>query len=109
MHRNCFQKQIINPIVEANYGDLSLSPTFSFDKFTTGDLQGLFNTLKPLIDSGVIDSENKAVQDSIALIFKKETGLNYTNENEEILEDFTNPEEIAGDEITADILNNLEV
>ena len=107
---NCFQKQVINPIVEWNYGDRTLAPTISFDKFTTGDLSGLFNTIKPLIDSGVIDSENKAVQDSIALMFKKETGLTYTNEEEnlsDLNEDFTLPPN--GEDITANILNNMEV
>lgn len=77
---NCIQKQVINPIVEWNYGTIDLAPTISFDKFTTGDLTSLFNTLKPLIDTGVVDSENKAVQDAIALLFKKETGLQYNNE-----------------------------
>ena len=107
---NCLQKQVINPIVEWNYGDRSLAPTISFDKFTTGDLQGLFNIVKPLIDSGVVDSENKAVQDSIALMFKKETGLNYTNEEEPLTnlnEDFTLPPN--GDELTTNILDNMEV
>ena len=78
---NCIQKQVINPIVEWNYGDINLAPNISFDKFTSGDLNGLFNTIKPLIDSGIVDGDNKAVQDSIALVFKKETGLHYTNEN----------------------------
>ena len=107
---NCFQKQVINPIVEWNYGDRALAPTISFDKFTTGDLAGLFNTIKPLIDSGVVDSENKAVQDSIALLFKKETGLTYTNEEEnlsDLNEDFTLPPN--GEDITANILDNMEV
>ena len=36
--------------------------------------------MEPLIDSGIVDSENSAVQDSIALLFKKETGLSYVNE-----------------------------
>lgn len=105
---NCFQKQVINPIVEWNYGDRTLAPTIAFDKFTTGDLSGLFTTLKPLIDSGIVDGENKAVQDSIALLFKKETGLQYTNE-EPVLpdEDFTLPSN--GDELTSNILDNLEV
>ena len=105
---NCFQKQVINPIVEWNYGDRTLAPTIAFDKFTTGDLAGLFTTLKPLIDSGIVDGENKAVQDSIALLFKKETGLQYTNE-EPVLpdEDFTLPSN--GDELTSNILDNLEV
>ena len=104
---NCIQKQIINPIVEANYGDITLSPTISFDKFTNGDIQGLLTTLKPLMDSGVIDPENNTVQDTIALLIKKETGLNYTNEIEPIIEDFTLPP--TGEELTENILDQLEV
>ena len=104
---NCIQKQIINPIVEANYGDITLSPTISFDKFTTGDLTALFNTLAPLIEKGVVDSENPTVQDSIALMFKKETGLNYTNNTEPINEDFTLPPD--NEELTTNILDQLEV
>ncbi len=104
---NCIQKQIINPLVEWNYGDIKLSPTISFDKFTSGDIQGLLTTLKPLIDNGIIDSENNAVQDSIALLIKKETGLNYTNETEPIIEDFTLPPD--NEELTTNILDQLEV
>ena len=76
---NCIQKQAINPIVEFNFGSIDLAPTFSFDKFSTGDLEKLFSILKPLMDSGVVDSENTTIQDSIALLIKKETGLNYVN------------------------------
>ena len=102
---NCFQKQIINPIVEANFGSINLSPTFSFDKFTTGDLTSLFNIIKPLMDSGVVDSENDAVQEAIGLLFKKETGLNYNN-NEELPvmdEDF----ELPPIEDTANLTENI--
>ena len=70
----------------------------------------MFNIVKPLIDSGVVDSENKAVQDSIAVLFKKETGLTYTNEEEPLInlnEDFTLPPN--GDELTTNILDNMEV
>ena len=105
---NCFQRQVINNIVEWNFGDISLSPTISFDKFTTGDLAALFNTLKPLIDSGVIDSENKAVQDSIALMFKKETGLHYTNEEPTMPEeDFGYQPEVNGETLTDDIISEI--
>ena len=105
---NCFQRQVINNIVEWNFGDISLSPTISFDKFTTGDLAALFNTLKPLIDSGVIDSENKAVQDSIALMFKKETGLHYSNEEPTMPEeDFGYQPEVNGETLTNDIISEL--
>ena len=103
---NCIQKQVINPIVQWNYGDQSLSPTISFDKFTTGDLEALFNIIKPLIDTGVVDSENKAVQDSIALLFKKETGLQYENDELEMpFEDFNI--EPNGETLTEDILSDL--
>ena len=105
---NCLQRQVINNIVEWNFGDISLSPTISFDKFTTGDLAALFNTLKPLIDSGVIDSENKAVQDSIALMFKKETGLTYSNEEPTMPEeDFGYQPEVNGETLTDDIISEI--
>lgn len=105
---NCIQRQVINPIVEWNYGNLELAPTISFDKFTTGDLEKLFNVIKPLMDSGVIDSENKAVQDSISLLFKKETGLQYVNEEPEMPEeDFNLPP--TGEDLTTNIIDNLEV
>ena len=107
---NCFQKQIINPIVKWNFNDLNLAPTISFDKFTSGDIQALFSVIQPLIQAGVVDSENKAVQDSIAVLFKKETGLTYTNEEEPLTnlnEDFTLPPN--GDELTTNILENMEV
>lgn len=103
---NCIQKQIINPIVKWNFDDINLAPTLSFDKFTSGDLAGLFNTIKPLIDTGIIDSENKAVQDSIALIFKKETGLQYVNEEEPIVEDYDL--EPTGETVTEDVLTDLD-
>lgn len=105
---NCIQKQVINPVVEWNYGDINLAPTLSFDKFTTGDLEKLFNVIKPLMDTGVVDSENKAVQDSIALLFKKETGLQYVNEEPEMPEeDFNLPP--TGEDLTTNIIDNLEV
>ena len=60
------------------------------------------------MDSGVVDSENSAVQDSIAMLFKKETGLIYTNEEPEMPpEDFNLPP--TGEDLTSNILNNLEV
>ena len=104
---NCIQKQIINPIVEANYGGITYAPTLSFDKFTSGDIQGLLTTLKPLMDSGVVDSENEAVHDSIAMLFKKETGLNYRNETEPLTENFELPPD--REDLTTNIIDNLEV
>lgn len=91
---NVWQKQTINRVCEWNFGDKSLAPTISFDKFTTGDLQALFTILQPLMQNGVVDSENKTVQDAIALLFKKETGLQYTNEEPDMTnlnEDFNIP------------------
>ena len=106
---NCWQKQVINRIVEWNFGDIHLAPAISFDKFTSGDLQLLFNTLQPLIQSGIVDGENKAVHDSIALMFKKEAGLQYTNEEEVTMpeEDFGYQEPVNGETLTDDILTEL--
>ena len=105
---NCWQKQTINRVVEFNFGDRSLAPTISFDKFTTGDLELLFNILSPLMEKAVVDPENKAVQDSVALLFKKETGLQYSNE-EPVMPEEEFDIEPTGDEVlvTEDILDNL--
>jgi phage gp29-like protein len=104
---NCIQKQIINPIVEYNFGSIEYAPTIAFDKFTSGDIQGLLTTLKPLMDSGVIDVENEAIHDSIAMLIKKETGLTYFNEVEPIYEDFgIEPDE--EDTLTEDTLTELD-
>lgn len=106
---NVIQRQVVNPIVEWNFGDIGLAPTIGFDKFSSGDIQGLFTVIKPLIDSGVIDSENQAVQDSIALIFKKETGLKYVNEEPVMpYEDFSYTEPLEEEPDTTDILSDLE-
>ena len=88
---NNIQKQLINPIVEYNFADTTLAPTFSFDKFTHGDIHKLLATIKPLIDGGVISSENKTVQDSIGMLIKQETGLTYESTQYPVFEDFTNP------------------
>ena len=107
---NCIQKQAINPIVEFNFGNIDLSPTFSFDKFKTGDIKALFDVVKPLIDAGVVDSENDAVQDSIAMLFKKETGLNYVNDEVEMPdEDFGYQEQTSiGENLTDNIISDLD-
>ena len=72
---NIFQEQVINPLVEFNFGKGHKPPIISFDKFTSGDLEKLFNVIKPLMDTGVLDSENSAVQESLALLFKAEAGV----------------------------------
>ena len=77
---NNIQEQIINPVVEFNYGSTSKAPIFSFDKFTSGDMKKLFEIVKPLMDAGIIDPENSAVQESLILLFKSEAGVEYTND-----------------------------
>ena len=103
---NCIQKQIINPIVEFNYGTTKYAPTFSFDKFTHGDVHALINTLKPLIDSGIVDGDNDTVQESISLLFKQESGLNYTPTEPEEFE-FEQEPEIDETEETQALLDDL--
>ena len=102
---NSIQKQIINPLVEYNYGDKRLAPVISFDKFQTGDYQNLFATLKPLIDNGTIHSENSAIQESISQYIKSETGLVYENTNEPIIENYQLPPDNT--DLTERILDDL--
>lgn len=106
---NVIQEQLINPIVEFNYGSISNAPVFSFDKFSSGDMEKLFNIIKPLMDTGVVDSENSAVQESLALLFKSEAGVEYTNDEPVMpYEDFSYQETpIESENITDNILGDL--
>ena len=104
---NNIQMQIINPIIEFNYGPNVKPPIISFEKFSKGDMEKLFNIIKPLMDSGVVDSENSAVQESLALLFKAEAGVEYTNTMEPILEDFNIPP-VDGANLTDNIISDLD-
>lgn len=106
---NTFQQQIINPLVEFNFGKEVKAPVISFDKFTSGDIEKLFNIVKPLMDSGVVDSENSAVQESLALLFKAEAGVEYVNEEPSMPEEnFGYQEPADGADLTNTILNDLD-
>ena len=104
---NAIQKQTINPVVEFNWGPERKAPIISFDKFSSGDLKKLFDIIKPLMDTGVIDSENSAVQESLALLFKSEAGVEYVNEEPEMPEEDFNIEPVSGETLTTDILTEL--
>lgn len=106
---NVIQKQIINRIVEFNFGAEAKAPVFSFDKFSSGDMEKLFTIIKPLMDNGTVDSENSAVQEALALLFKAEAGVEYVNE-EPVMpeEDFTYIEPVNNETTTDDILTDLD-
>ena len=98
----------INMIVEFNFGSNVKSPIFSFDKFTSGDMKKLFEIVKPLMDSGVVDSENSAVQEALTLLFKSEAGVEYVNSEPEMPEEnFDYIEPVDGAELTDTILSDL--
>ena len=106
---NVFQDQIIKPIVEFNFGKGAPAPVISFDKFTKGDMQKLFSILTPLMQNGVVDSENTAVQESIALLFKAEAGVEYANTEPSLPEeDFGYQIPIDSENLTNNILDELD-
>lgn len=108
---NTFQQQIINPLVEFNFGPTVKAPVISFEKFSKGDIEKLFNIVKPLMDSGVVDSENSAVQESLALLFKAEAGVEYVND-EPVMPDedfgYQEPTNSNGEDLTTNILSDLD-
>lgn len=101
---NCIQKQIIEPILEINFKDISVIPELQFDKFRHGDYSKLLSDLKPLIDGGIVDSENTVIQDIIAQYIDIETGLNYENTVDEMEQEDLPPEE---EDLTNQILSDL--
>ena len=106
---NTIQEQVINPVVAFNFGANAQPPVISFDKFSSGDMQKLFNILTPLMQNGVVDSENTAVQESLALLFKSEAGVEYVNEEPEMPdENFGYQEPADGADLTNNILSDLD-
>lgn len=106
---NTIQEQVIDPVVAFNFGANAQAPVISFDKFSSGDMQKLFNILTPLMQNGVVDSENTAVQESIRLLFKSEAGVEYANEEVNMpLENFGYQEPADGADLTNTILNDLD-
>ena len=106
---NTIQEQVINPIVSFNFGANAKAPIISFDKFSSGDMQKLFTILTPLMQNGVVDSENTAVQESLALLFKAEAGVEYTNEEPVMpYENFEYQEPVTGEDLTTNILSDLD-
>lgn len=107
---NTIQDQIIKPIIEFNFGSQVKAPVISFDKFSNGDMQKLFSILTPLMQNGVVDTENTAVQESIALLFKSEAGVEYVNTEPEMpSENFDYQPPVDGENLTNDILNELDI
>ena len=106
---NCIQSKI-NFVTELNFGKARKAPVFSFDKFTSGDMKKLFDILIPLMEKGVVDSENSAVHESIALLFKAEAGVEYVNDDDVEMpeEDFGYQESLSGEETTDEILSSLD-
>ena len=102
-----FQSQLINPIVAMNFGSDRKSPVISFDKFSSGDMQKLFSIIQPLMQTGVVDGENSAMQEALALLFKAEAGVEYVNEEPEMPQEEFDLEPVPGETSTEDILNNL--
>lgn len=106
---NCLQEKL-NFITELNFGKGRKAPLISFDKFTSGDMKKLFEILTPLMEKGVVDSENDAVHEALALLFKAEAGVEYVNEEPEMPEeDFGYQEETYDNEfLTDEILDDLD-
>ena len=104
---NTIQEKL-NFIVDLNYGPGRKAPIFSFDKFTSGDMKKLFEIISPLMEKGVIDSENSAVHEALALLFKAEAGVEYVNEEPEMPEEDFYQEPEPGDTGLTEIVDNLD-
>ena len=72
-------------------------------------MKKLFEIISPLMEKGVIDSENSAVHEALALLFKAEAGVEYVNEEPEMPEeDFYQEPEPGDTGLTDEILDNLD-
>lgn len=106
---NVIQRQLINPIVRFNYGDTVKAPIFSFDKFDNMDYKSIFEIINGLVSNGTISSDDGAVHETIAKLFRSTVDVEYNQEDtDDIVEDFTmapvNGETLTQDSL--DVLNN---
>ena len=107
---NVIQIQIIDRVVDYNWGGNDLSPRIEFDKFHTGDLHALFTTLQPMLSSGLVDVDNTAVQDALALLFEREANIIYEPEEVDVEDEvyIPEPEEVEQEEeVTGEIVNDI--
>lgn len=102
-------QQKLDFITELNFGPNRKSPLFSFDKFTSGDMKKLFEIISPLMDKGVIDSENSAVHEALTLLFKAEAGVEYVNEEPTMPEENFDYQQAPPrmDDLTNNIIDDL--
>ena len=72
-------------------------------------MKKLFDIIQPLMKDGVIDSENSAVHEALALLFKAEAGVEYVNEEPEMPEEnFEYQTPVNGEHMTETIINDLD-
>lgn len=102
---NVIQRQIINPIIQFNFGDTVKAPVFSFDRFDETDYKMIFEIINGLIGTGTLSSDNQAVHETISKLFRSTVDVEYNqdNNNGSIVEDFSMPQ-IDGETLTEDTL-----
>ena len=102
---NTIQRQIINPVIEFNYGDTVKPPVFSFDRFDDTDYKTLFEIVNSLINTGTLASDNNAVHEALSKMFRTVVDVEYNqdNNNGSIVEDFRLPP-VDGETLTEDTL-----
>lgn len=106
---NTIQRQIINPIIQFNFGEDVLAPVFSFDKFDDTDYKELFDIVNGLISTGTLSSDNQTVHEALGKMFRATCDIEYNKDNNnDIVEDFNLPP-VNGETLTQDsleVLNN---
>ena len=104
---NVIQRQIINPIIQFNFGDEVKAPVFSFDKFDEIDYKSIFEIITGLINTGTISSDNSAIHETISSLLRSTVGIEYNQEDTVgIGEDFQLPK-VKGETLTQDSLEVL--
>lgn len=105
---NVIQRQVINPIVRFNFGEEVKAPIIGFDKFDTIDYKTIFEIINGLVSNGTISSDDGAVHETIAKLFRSTVDVEYNQEDtSDIVEDFSMPP-VNGEKVTENILTNID-
>lgn len=107
----CFQ-EMINEIVEWNFGLSAKAPNFKFESFIGRDYLGLLQALQPYCQNMLIDTSSPWFEELISTAVQEQSGIKVdketvTNEDEDADVDYAMNTPMPGDDEANNLINQI--
>ncbi len=107
----CFQ-EMINEIVEWNFGSSAKAPNFKFESFIGKDYLGLLQALQPYCQNMLIDTSSPWFEELISTAVQEQSGIKVdketvTDEDEDADVDYAMNTPIPGDDEANNLINQI--